>query len=185
MGWPGWAASAAGLHHLVEVFLNVRAGHLDPGLKAHLDEQQQRALPEQQVLDILVGDAVIRQGALVFRVVRKVLLFERFEHRRHLGGAGNRVPADFQFTPDEHLLHHALGGSTLAGRAEVGLHPIQKSGHPDFPIEVAFGDHAIAHRDGDAIDDLGGRREGERQQGQDQSEWAAPLQNVCPMEKKY
>ena len=32
-------------------------------------------------------------------------------------------------------------------------------------MEVAFGDHAIAHRDGDAIDDLGARRDGERQEG--------------------
>ena len=88
------------LHHLVEIILNVRAGHLDAGLKTHLDEQQQRALPEQQVLDILVGDAVIRQCALICFVLRKVRLFEGFERRRHLGGGGNRVAADFKFTPD-------------------------------------------------------------------------------------
>ena len=90
---------------------------------------------------------------------RKALLLELLEHRRHLGGGGDRVAADFQFTPDEHLLHHALGGSPLAGRAEVGLHPVQKSGHADLAVEVAFGDHAIAHGDGDAVDDLGARQQ--------------------------
>jgi hypothetical protein len=113
-------------------------------------------------------------------------LLELLDGRREFGGVGQRIAAVGQFGLDQLLLDHRFHRGPLAGRTEIRLHPILKRGHAEFAIEIAGRDDAVAHRGGDAVDDLAARRhrQGNAQRA-NQPNCMSVSQNVCPIEKKY
>src|SRR6516164_7138572 len=148
---------------LFEVLLNITVAHLNPRAEPDLDESEERQLPQQRVFDLLLGDSVLSQGPLELGPLRVALFAEFVPFRFDGRGIRRRKPAELQFTPDQFLFHHAIGGG------------------PDFTIQVAGRDHSIADRNGDAIDHLCAGQSHARAY---EEQWQFPSQNVCPIEKK-
>src|SRR5271157_2350156 len=176
----GMRGAGGGLDHRVEVILDVLIGDLYAGAETDFDEEQKSALPEQLIEEILLGDAVIGQGAAESVVARKILFLELLPGGFDIGLGRDGVAAVFQLAADKQLLDHAIGGGAAGGGVEDRLDALLERDHADFAIDVAGGDDAIADRDGDSVDDVGVRHEGQQQNG----ECGSQSQKVCPMEKK-
>jgi hypothetical protein len=165
-GLAGMRGSGGGLDHGVEVILNVLIGDLDAGPETDFDEEQQSALPEQLVEEILFDDAVIGQGAVEGVVAGERLFPELGRGGFDIGLGGDGVAAALELVADELLFDHAIGCGAASGGVEDRLDALLERDDADFAIDVAGGDHAIADGNGDSIDDLGMCDEGEQESGE-------------------
>ena len=86
-----------------------------------------------------------------------MLFLELLDRGHEFGGVRQGIAAVRQFDLDQLLLDHRVRRGLLTRRAEIGLHAILESSHANLPIQIAGRDHAVAHRGGDAVDDLAAR----------------------------